>query len=288
MNKEILAIDIGGSSIKYALVNNQGLLNVAGSIDIPKTYNQLIKEIVKIDKQINNSKIICISSPCNYYDDKLNGVSFVDYLLNKDIVNDIKTATDKVVYIENDGGCAALGESYNNEYKNIVSIVVGSGIGGGVIINNELIKGWTHRAGNIGAQILDMYNYNDNGLAPSMGRIGGVKILVDKAMGIDDKYSNGKIIFETTNNLELEKIKEEFINAIAIGIINVDNIINPDAFIIGGGLSNSDIFCSQLQNKIIKIIDELEHYPTYPKIKVSMLNNDANLIGAASLFFNSI
>ena len=209
---------------------------------------------------------------------------------------------DKPVYLDNDANCAALGEYVAGaamQYESLVLVTFGTGIGGGIVMNNKVHSGFNYAGGEIGHIVI-----NSGGVPCSCGRSGcweryaAVSGLI--RMGYetakanpesqlakivaDSKRLNGKNIFLAAQrgDAAAEKLVSDYIFYMAEGITNIINILQPQAVVIGGGISNEDEY-------ILKPIREYVKRDVYAKrveqthIVRASLGNDAGIIGAAIL-----
>lgn len=227
-NEVIIAVDLGGTLLRVALVENNKIKKIIKK-DTPKNKERLKKEL-----QDSVSEIIDFSKS----EIKGIGVSSAGPLKNGVITNppnlnfkkfDLKKALKKFkleTIIENDANCAALAEAkLGIKKENFVVLTLGTGIGGGIIINNELYKG-KGNAGEIGHMILDKGKDFEKLAAgrrikKMSKKIYGKELLVKELLDKKDKKSN------------------EILNEVSIylgqGIASVINIFDPDAVVLAGG-----------------------------------------------------
>ena len=213
------------------------------------------------------------------------------------------------IFVENDATVAALAESkFGSMSGNDISVLLtlGTGIGGGIIINNKPFVGAHGMASEIGHVVIGENTYNcncgNNGcfetfcsatalIKHTQERIKQSEkdtkqyksMILDMCEGCLDKI-NAKIVFDAYRHKDklAKEIIERFKNYLAIGIAGVVNTLDPDIIAIGGGLSkSSDIILKDLKEMI-------RHHILYKKEKfadivVATLGNDAGIIGAAFL-----
>ena len=207
------------------------------------------------------------------------------------------------VFIENDGNLAALAEYKIGIMKNFdtgVFITLGTGVGGGIIIDGKIISGRGNIGGEIGHMIVgdNFYNCNcgRNGcletFASSTALIryveklitSGEESLIMEIVKDDISKINGKVIFqgaETGDEVALKAV-DRFIKYLAIGIMNIVAVISPDIFAVGGGLSEGGrFFIDNLRAEVERIMYFKMISP--PKIEIATLKNDAGIIGAGFL-----
>ncbi len=292
MHNQILALDLGGTFVKYGVVTKNGEILQSDRKKTPETYEELLKLINDITEEAAlGSKDICISSPCNYFNGALRGGSHIQYIVDKDIVTDLKTEYDLNVLIENDGNCAVLCENWvgnGSDANNIICLVVGTGLGGGVIIDNKLLKGKHNMAGDIGYMLTEIA-IKRNGSTTSLGTFGATGMVTRKAKEIDSTIARAEDLFEREiTNPELLALRSDMVKTLANGIINCLYIFDTEKILLGGEISKCKPFIEAIQTEINSIIDLLNGYVYYPKVETTKFNNQSNLIGAGSLYFNPI
>lgn len=147
--KPIITIDVGGTTIKYALFNesNQTLIN-KGVVDTPKNLATFYTVIEKIVKKYDRTKIagVALSIPgaVNQQTGIIGGISALPYIHNFPIKAALEKRLNLPVSMENDANCAALAEVKSGmavNMQNVVMLVIGTGVGGAVVINRQLVHG---------------------------------------------------------------------------------------------------------------------------------------------------
>ncbi len=269
----ILGYDVGGTKISAVIGDNNGKIIDTLRKRTSKEYgkealsNQLIvmgeelikrNNINKVDKigiifagPVNSEKGIIISSPN------------IIGLKNYNIVDGLKEYFNVPIYLENDASAATLAEKVfgmAKNFENFVYITLSTGIGGGIFINNKLYKGSHGMAGELGHMVI-----MPNGPLCGCGRRGCFEAIaggrgitgrvVENISAIRNStvFSkmrpvdiDAKAIFDAKRNGDMfaQLIVEETIYYLAVGIVNIINILDPEAIIIGGGISNEgdDLF----------------------------------------------
>lgn len=202
-------------------------------------------------------------------------------------------------FIENDVNLAALGESQfgvGRGIRNLVSIFIGTGIGGGLILNGELYRGQEGAAGEVGYMVprpdlLD-YSYHNTfgcleGLAggPGVARRAkeaisrGAKTSLDGGNG-DLDVLTAKQVFQAARDGDAlaQEIVTETVNYLAEAVANVACTLNPEMIILGGGLTQSDdLLLEPIRERVRRVV------PFLPKIVLTQLGDDAVLYGAIAL-----
>ncbi|MBQ6847191.1 MAG: ROK family protein, partial [Oscillospiraceae bacterium] len=300
-----------GMSIKAGVVNENGDILAKYAVPTPKNDNEAFlsamleginKAIEEAGIQKTEIKAIGIGNPGVVDRDRgilleATNIGFSDISAREFLQ---KEFGDIPVLVENDANCAALGEFYKAEStKNFIFITLGTGVGGGIIINGRLYLGTNGAAGELGHIVT-----HTNGRQCGCGRKGcwetyaSVTGLIEttkehrdeiKTLSPDEEIS-GRTVFELARkgDKDAERIRDMWIEEIAIGVVDMVNIFQPDQIIIGGAISkegdtillpiidyvNKNAFCSERLTK--------------PKIEISKIGGDAGIIGAALIYKNSL
>jgi glucokinase len=290
-NNKYLVFDIGGTAVKYALFDDYRNTLLMDKLKTPSNYEDLIGFLKSSCINLGVKKV-CIGVPgvVDYIAGVVIYAPNLKYLIGKNILLDLKVDAD--VMLENDANLAAIGE-YNNldeiDCKNFALITLGTGVGGGVILNSQLVKG-RYSSFEIGHMVIEI-----NGKKCGCGKRGCFEAYCSKS-GIENIYKDlsservlsANEIFE--NNLKKDKIAEIAVNIygnyLGVGLSNIANILNLDVIAIGGGLSElSDYFIKNTIKVFSKTI-----FPAYKNktiLTISKLKNFAALYGGYSLLRGS-
>ncbi|MCU9812248.1 ROK family protein [Paraclostridium sp. AKS81] len=292
--KKFICIDIGGTSIKYGILRETGIIIEKGNMDTNalKEGGQGIFEKIKyiISKYLKNYEVeaVCIST-AGMVDPKDGKILFaLEHLIPGYTGMEIKKEVEKEFNIrcevENDVNCAGLGEMWLGAGKGAsssVCLTIGTGIGGCIIINNELIHGFSNSAGEIGYMKINGEDFQNVASTTSLVK------RVTRLKNIAEESINGKMIFDMAKNKDQDCLKEidYMIKSLAIGIANLSYIINPEVIILGGGIMAQEQFLKPkieeaLRKELIKTIYE------NTRIEFAKRQNDAGMIGALYNFLN--
>lgn len=293
MNK-YLAFDIGGTKIKYGILNDNGDILMKDAIDSDARSiggNGIIEKIIfLIELYAHGDEIsgVCISS--HGMIDSINGVVlFADEHLipgftGMNIKEIIQSRTKIPCEIENDVNCAALGELWkgqNIKEEYVSMITIGTGIGGCLMLNGRIISGAAISAGEIGKMIIPGGRFED--IASTYAVSSSLERYLSLPEGsIDGKimireYLNGSPIFKSAINKMSDNI--------ALGISNLCYTFNPGAVIVGGGImERDDIFYDKINAGMKKYLNP--HIKRNTKLYFASLGNDAGIVGAVRNFKN--
>ncbi len=284
--ERILAIDIGGSSLKIGVVSLDGEILLKDEYKHNfKNINELKSKIIKIYndyKEDYDIKKLTISSP-GYVDSnekKIHGISALEFLHGNDWLRELEKELMTKIEVENDANCALLAEIWKGNakgYKNAVCIVVGTGIGASISLEGKIVNGKDFSTGELGSQYI--YD-NKNKRYDIVSKILSTKALVDEANKIC-KIKDGKDFFlKKETNKELDNIFNDYCEKFALFLYNINTSLNPDVILIGGGISNRKEVITIILEKYenIRLLKDLN--PIKLNLKKCLFGNDANLVGA--------
>lgn len=286
---DLAAIDIGGTTIKIATWQNKQLIN-KHAVDTPKTlaefYQVLTREIKQIKKEDPNIKGVGISSP-GAVDKKtgiIGGSSAIPYIHNFKIVDELEKRFGLPVTIENDANSAALGELAAGSGKGCNSMaffVIGTGIGGALIINQKVWHGAHLYGGEFGYMMID------NGQLSALASPVSMAQRYNKRTG---KKLSGKDVFELADQGDkiAEQERHTLLHSLATAIFNIQHSFDPEKIVLGGGISNNPKLVPLLNAEIEKIRQGMPNLVTVkPELAVCALKSEANLRGAVADFEQS-
>lgn len=293
-----IGIDIGGSHIAVALVNNEGKIIQKIEQDIKKQENMEGYIVSYVDDAIEKlSKTVDIKEIGIAVPGNPNGTiitNLVNLGLNK---IDFKCLEEKhKVRIQsiNDAKAAAIAEKEYGamkEYKDSVFLCLGTGIGGAVFLNNTLLKANRNPGFELGHMVIDR-----NGNPCNCGKKGcfetycSMKRLKDKLQVVlEEIHPNKKIenaiglkelLYENKENSQTKEIIDEYIDNLVIGLSNIIDIFEPEIICLGGSFVYfKDILYNELLTKMQKR-KYVFNKDSLPKIEIAKLQNDAGIIGA--------
>ena len=295
----LLGIDLGGTKIEGIVLkskeNPEEVIRHRVDTEEEKGYSQVISNIKSlvdsIENRINHKfNKLGIGTPGTI--DPETGLlknSNSQCLNGMPIQKDLSKTLGKTILIQNDANCFALAEtllgSVKDQYpnaKNVFGIIIGTGVGGGVIMDGKTLYGSQGIGGEWGHTIV-----TDNGDKCYCGKRGCVETVISgRALQIYyNKISGKKLKFEEiyaikNSDSDAKKTLERLIKYFGKGLSNVVNIIDPEVIVLGGGLSNIDELYTEGYN-------ELKKYVFNPTFKTPLLKpklgDSAGVYGAALL-----
>lgn len=290
-----LGVDLGGTNIKFAVVD-EGVVKHKCSIPTADTCEGIISDITESIKKLTqefNIKNVGMGTPGII---KEGLVTCANLPFDKvPLEKLISEKTKMPVCVDNDANCAALGEiSFGNvkDCGNIVLVTLGTGIGGGIIMNSQICRS-NNNLGEIGHMMIQA----ENGKKCPCGQSGcwerycSMTALAESAEEYalantdsilynmykeNGNKANGKIVFDAMEKgcKVASEVFDKFLSYLAFGIENLANIFGPDAIVLAGGVTvQGDKLLKPLKEKIRKDI----------RIEISSLQGDAGALGASLL-----
>ena len=287
MLNNILTIDIGGTFIKYGIFDDDYKLVVKGKMATPKeNIDSFLKGLNNIYQQFTNIEGIAISMPGLVDADK--GSASIDgalaFLKHDNIQKLISDYLNAKVHIENDGRCATLAELVLGNLKDVndgATIILGTGIGGGIVIDRKIIKGANLYAGELSYLSINLnQNMQADNFFDSYCSLKGIASIIEAKIGMKDISGIEAFKMIKEGNLEIEKIMREVCHKIAMVIYQLQFIIDPEKVLIGGGISEEPLFINYIQEAIKEIALDNPKIRIMPKVDKCYFGNDANLLGA--------
>ena len=287
----IACLDIGGTSIKVGILDENGEIYERDLLKVSEDVNGFIESIVDcIEKFRKVFEIdgIAISSP-GAVDREIGiigGASAIPYIHGPNWKEIFSEKFNLKVSIENDANCAALAEVFNGSAKNIddmMFIVCGTGIGGAIVHKGEIHRGKYLHGGEFGYMLME----EENGEFKTLSKVGSTMAMVRKIRKIydDDSWTGEKIFDEAENGNEIcKEVIDRFYLNLAKGIFNLQYVYDPELILLGGAISEREDFIDRINEKLDYLMNEVEDAKIRPVINTCTHKKDANLVGALSNF----
>ncbi|KEK24347.1 ROK family protein [Bacillus gaemokensis] len=282
--RKYIAFDIGGTQIKFGIVSEKGMLleqhNTVTEAHLGG--EQIVQKIIRLSRDLMKQHTITgigISTAGIVDIHKgmiTGGVDHIPRYAGIPIVNRLQVALKIPVTIENDVNCAALGERWKgagSKQKDFIMLTLGTGIGGAIVIDEELYRGYSFSAGEWGNMLIEGKTFEE------VASISGLIHLVQQYKG--EGNWNGKTIFELYDKKDKEVIQavQVFFKHLAIGISNLAYIFNPQTIIIGGGITErGNTFLEEVKEEVQKYLQQ-EIY-SHCEIHLAKNRNYAGMIGS--------
>ncbi len=310
-----IGIDLGGTNIKVGLVNeNYEIVEMASTpTNLPRSAEEIVKSMVDtMWKVLNTAKVtigevnsIGIGTPG--VANRNSGV--VLYSCNLDFRNVnlrelFKKYLDKPLYVENDANSAAFGEvlaGAGKGYKDVIVVTLGTGVGGGIIIDGKIYTGFNFCGAELGHNVI-VYNGRQCGC----GRKGcfeaysSATALINMTRESMEEHKDSKM-WEIAGSLEnvdgktafdgmraddaaAKDVVNMYIDYLGCGLTNIINTFQPEVLLIGGGICKEGKNLTDPLNEYIKREAYCVDAERSTKLDICKLGNDAGIIGAAFLY----
>ena len=286
----ILAIDIGGTMIKYGLVSSDGEILSTDKIETEaeKGLENILNKIDNIFKRYkeNNPVGIAVSGT-----GQINGIigkviggnPIIPNWIGTNLVKILEKKYNLPAVLENDVNCVALGEKWigaGKDLSNFICLTIGTGIGGGIILNNQLFRGENFVAGEFGHTLIKKGEFEQFASTTALIR------LVKEKTG---KILNGKEIFDLEKKeiVEYQEVISEWIENLTDGLSSIVYCFNPANIILGGGvIEQGEPLINRIKNSLFKKIGL--QFKEKLNIIQAKLGNNAGMIGASYLLLEKI
>ena len=286
----ILAIDIGGTMIKYGLVSSDGEILSTDKIETEaeKGLENILNKIDNIFKRYkeNNPVGIAVSGT-----GQINGIigkviggnPIIPNWIGTNLVKILEKKYNLPAVLENDVNCVALGEKWigaGKDLSNFICLTIGTGIGGGIILNNQLFRGENFVAGEFGHTLIKKGEFEQFASTTALIR------LVKERTG---KILNGKEIFDLEKKeiVEYQEVISEWIENLTDGLSSIIYCFNPANIILGGGvIEQGEALINRVKNSLFKKIGL--QFKEKLNIIQAKLGNNAGIIGASYLLLEKI
>ena len=292
-----IGIDLGASKIESVILDEQGNENHRERVDCPKNYNSIIEQIKKIVSDIEKKAQktlpvgVCHPGVHSPQSGLVKNAPNCIWIEKKPFQKDLREALGREIFCENDANCFALSEAIDGagkHYKIVYGIILGSGAGGGLVIDKQIVNGPNGIAGEWGHNQLPYMAAKKEELNTTSLRESEIESFIS-GLGLAKKYNKkykknlkAKEIFDLykKHDIEADRFIDEFKINLAMSLSTIINILDPDAFVFGGGVSNSIDFFPEIQNLVKKYVIGREYEGVFLKPK---FGDASGVRGAARL-----
>lgn len=289
--KKALAIDVGGTKIYSSIINQSGeILGEVERYSTPKTFEEIEQTFLNIIAKYEKDVDVVAFSTCGAVNNQNDGVigSTANIASGYPQMKFAKLST-KPVYVENDANCAAWAEYEVGASKGSstsIMITLGTGVGGGIIINGKLLKGQNGAAGEMHFKM-----YSDKRRKCTCGSWDcfeiyasgkGLKLTAEEIL--NDKSVTTYDVIEGVNNKnsKMMEVYNKWHEDITNGLIGLSNLFDPECIVLSGSLAEF------VQTDLIEKVVNEEIVTTPVRVRKAMAGNYSGMIGAALLGLHSI
>ena len=286
-----LGIDLGGTKIEAIVINDafQVVERKRIATNREEGYDAILQRIVNLAKElIETGNVegpvgICTPGAIDYQTGTLKNSNTV-CLIDKPLQSDLESELSLPILMENDANCFALAEAIlgvAKDYRLVFGVVLGTGCGGGIVINKNIHRGPNHIGGEWGHHVL-----YPNGKSCYCGNSGCTEQYIS-GTALENHWKELSGEFHTVTNIvnnqlykEHPEWKEIFMLNFGRALANVVDILDPDAIVIGGGVSKVDLLYTEGKESVYK--ETFSDNVVTPIIK-NKLGDAAGVYGAAML-----
>lgn len=280
----VLTFDVGGTFIKYGLVEEDILKHVSKVPTPQDTQKHFLDTIQSVINQFDYLDALAFSLPGVIDVDKkyihLGGSLAYN---NHTDAHDWQKRFDLPISIENDARCATLAEYHKGNLqhvKNGMVLTFGTGVGGGIILDGKLHKGSHLIAGEVSVVVSDFIDRV--GSEKMLGKQGSVNHLIasiSSALQLDT--TDGKTVFASIkDNTKAQEIFASYCKDISLYLHMMQCLLDPEVICIGGGISENPLFVEGIQKAFDDFYKVFPFQFPHATIKGCRFHNEANLLGA--------
>lgn len=284
-----VGVDLGGTKIEAILLDENFVVITRKRIPTPQDdYEKILDSIYSLVREISEnisdfSLGICTPGAISKQTGLIKN-SNTQCLIGKSLKDDLEKKLGKKISIENDANCFTMAEATLGaaiDFDLVFGVIIGTGVGGGIVIDKKLYPGRTNIGGEWGHHTL-----HRNGNPCYCGKTGCVETYIsgpsleNQWTKLTGKSSSMQEILTNVNSEIGKKWKDEFIENFGFGLANVIDILDPDAIVLGGGLSNIDFLYTEGKESVYnKVFSDLVDTP----ILKNKLGDSAGVFGACML-----
>ncbi len=321
MSQFVIGIDLGGTTSKMAVLTPEGEILSKWSIPtdieqqgqniVPNIIQSIKEKIYELDLSVEDLIGIGMGSPgaVNHKAQTVIGAYNLNWETEQKVGEQFKIAFDAPFCIDNDANIAALGEQWmgaGKGHQNVVMVTLGTGVGGGIVVQGDLLHGTYGSAGEIGHIIVDpdtdiQCTCGNHGCLEALASATGIVNLAKKYMEETDIESqlkeaakvglplDARLIFDCAQSGDAlsQQIVDQFCRYLGLACGHLSCILNPSRIILGGGVAQSgEMMRAKVESYMLQYT--FPAIRNHAKLVLATLGNDAGIYGAARLVHNYI
>ncbi len=289
---QILSIDIGGTAVKHAVIDEAGTILAQGSFPTPQNFPELQAGLADAARKYSiryelSGAALSLPGTVDEEAGVIHQINAIPYLQGEYLPQKIGNFLGLPLSMENDANCAALGEMWLGAARgagDIVFVICGTGVGGALLHKGEILHGRHFLGGELGFMRLN----DQGGTLDDLGSVGGLVRRVEQAKALPSGSLDGQQVFTLAEQGDTCASAEigAMYRALALGIVNAQYIFDPELFLIGGAISSRPGFIKQLQAHVATQIALVPVVAVEPRIVACQFGNTANLLGAVRHFLD--
>ncbi len=296
---KLMVFDVGGTEIKYAVMDEQFNTYDKGYVPTPQDTFEHFSEVINNIYQQHKEETEGIAMSLPGFIDTDNGVvlggSALRYNWRRPVGPQLAEICGCPIVLENDGKAAVMAEFSCGALqgcKNAAVFVIGTGVGGGLVINGQIVRGKNYKAGEFSFLNAEADRFNDLGSfvgirCSTNGLLAGYKA----AKGLEEDIDGREFFRRLPDDEVAQKVLDNFAREIAKQIYNLHFLLDLEKVAIGGGISRQPVLIEKISEQLRLLV---EQHP-FPKIAENTCvevvqckyGNDANLIGAFMTYLST-
>ena len=284
----ILSFDIGGSSVKYAVIEKTGKILAKGKKTTPQEKEEFFRLIENVAASYRRAYTIegagfSFPGAVDDVSGVIGGSSALPYIHDFPIRQELERRLSLSAALENDANCAALGESWlgvGKEHEDLVFLVIGTA----VVKGKRIHHGKHLHGGEFGYMVSDASHR-------ILSETGSTRVLAERvadAKGLPREEMDGRKAFALADAGDADALQavSAMYEALAMAIYNLQYAIDPEIFVLGGAVSERPGFAEEIGKRVDVILKDVGVARIRPIIRPAQFGNDANLLGAVRALLN--
>jgi fructokinase len=251
-----IGIDLGGTKIEIAVIDERGAITHRRRVATPRDdYDDIIRSIASLVHEVDRARgahlSVGVGAPGSF--SRVTGCvknSNTTCVNGKPLMRDLEAAVGRAVRVANDANCFALSEAVDGAARDarvVFGVILGTGVGGGIVINGQVLDGPNGIAGEWGHNALPWMTLDEHpGHACYCGKLGCIETFLcgaglQRAYQTETRHAISAQEIEALaqrGELAAERALSSYEHRLARGLASVVNVLDPDVVVLGGGLSN--------------------------------------------------
>ena len=283
-----LGFDVGGSSVKFAVLDESGQFYDRGSFRTPETLEDFYTQLAIAKNKLSEHYMLAgigfsLPGAVNETTGIIGGSSALPYIHDFPILQVLEDQLGLPAAMENDANCAALGEVWTGagkDYQDVAFFVLGTGVGGALVHNKEIIHGAHLHGGEFGY----LYVSERKNILSESGCSGALvrQLASDRQIPPGDLDGQKIYAMAEAGDKDAQCYIEDMYEYLARAIYDIQYIFDPEAFLLGGAISARADLIPNIEKHLDNILRDAKVARIRPHILACQHGNDANLLGAVS------
>lgn len=295
----LLVFDFGGTTVKYTVWHSGGLAEPVESFPTPRTWNDTKAMVLGIKQRFSETYQLAgaaFSFPgcVDQQSGQILGYSAISYIHHFPIKEELEALLGLPIAFENDANCAALAEVWTGVAKDLTDVlfvVVGTGIGGAIVVDGKIRHGAHLYGGEFG--FMFMNRIGNEFMSQTLSGLGTAVTMAQRycvEKGLPKDAHSGREVFELAKQGDTmaQAEVETFYRYLSTGIFNLQMSFDPQAIIIGGGLSANQEILDRVASEVNELLTACHIKDFKIDLRPCHYFNDANLVGAVKNYLDRV